>query len=415
MFARDPLPYTAPVTPVAFTAPATFVDPYPMARWLREHDPVHWSPELRGWVVTRYADVVASLHDSRLSADRQPPLEYLARVGREPFRPLFATMRLMFVFRDAPEHTRLRRAMHHAFTRRSIEGWRSEVQRQVATLLDAIAGRPGLDVIDDFARPLPLEIIRVLLGFPEEARARLQKWSDDMADFVGNLYHPPELLESVQRGVIEFATYLRALLAERRGAHTGATDVLTSLANVPDEQLTEDEIVANAIFLLAAGHTTTRDLIANGTAALLRDGAAAVEFRDHASDPAFAEAAVEELLRYESPVQMTGRVAHAAMTIGDKAVRPGDWVWLWTSAANRDPERFADPDRLILTRSDNRHLAFSTGIHFCLGAPLARLQAQIALPALFERFPAMRLRDEPLQWERRPAFRGLSSLPVDVA
>ena len=399
----------------AFTAPETFIDPYPMARWLREHDPVHWSTELRGWVVTRYADVVASLHDQRLSADRQPALEYLARVGREPFRPLFATMRLMFVFRDAPEHTRLRRAMHHAFTRKSIEGWRSEMQRVVTALLDAVGDRQNIDVIDDFARPLPLEIIRLLLGFPEDARERLQKWSDDMADFVGNLYHPPALLESIQRGIIEFATYLRELLAERRGAAADATDVLSALANVPDEQLTEDEIVANAIFLLAAGHTTTRDLIANGTATMLRDGSAAVEFRQHAADQAFVEAAVEELLRYESPVQMTGRVAHAALTIGDKSVRPGDWVWLWTSAANRDPDRFPDPERLLLTRTENRHLAFSTGIHFCLGAPLARLQAQIALPALFQRFPAMRLRDETLQWERRPAFRGLSSLPIDTA
>jgi cytochrome P450 len=395
-----------------FVQAETFADPYPLARWLREHDPVHWSPELRGWVLTRYADVSASLHDPRLSADRQPALEYLARVGREPFRPLFATMRLMFVFRDPPEHTRLRRAMQHAFTRRSIEGWRSEVQRQVAALLDAAADHPGMDVIDDFARPLPLETIRVLLGFPEDARERLQKWSDDMADFVGNLYHPPEQLEAIQRGVIEFADYLRALIAERRGVASGATDVLTTLANAPGDQLTEDEIVANAIFLLAAGHTTTRDLIANGTIALLRDGGATVEFRQHAAEPAFVEAAVEELLRYESPVQMTGRVAHATLTIEGKTIRPGDWVWLWTSAANRDPDRFADPDRLILTRTDNRHLAFSAGVHFCLGAPLARLQAQIALPALFQRFPALRLRDEPLRWERRPAFRGVSALPV---
>jgi cytochrome P450 len=400
------------VSVVAFTAPQTLVDPYPMARWLREHDPVHWSNELGGWVITRYADVVASLHDQRLSADRQPPLDYLARVGRESLRPLFTTMRFMFVFRDAPEHTRLRRAMHHAFTRRSIEGWRSAVQRLVTQLLDRLDGRQEIDVIDDFARPLPLEIIRELLGFPEDSRARLQSWSDDMAEFVGNLHHRPEQLEAVQRGILEFSEYIRALLAERRG--TAGTDVLTSLANATDDQLTEDEIVANAIFLLAAGHTTTRDLIANGTLVLLRDGAAADELRRGASEPAVVEAAVEELLRYESPVQMTGRLARAPVSIGDKTIRPGEWVWLWTSAANRDPDRFADPDRLILTRADNRHLAFSMGTHFCLGAPLARLQAQIAVPALLRRFPAMRLRDEPLKWEQRPAFRGLSSLTVEL-
>src|SRR5687768_10202925 len=156
---RDRSPYTARVN-LAFASPETFADPYPLARWLREHDPIHWSAELHGWVVTRYADVVASLHDSRLSADRQPALDQLKGGGLERLRALYETMRLMFVFCDAPEHTRMRRAMHHAFTRRSIEGWRSEVERLVSELLDAVEGRQEMDVIADFARPLPLAVIR---------------------------------------------------------------------------------------------------------------------------------------------------------------------------------------------------------------------------------------------------------------
>lgn len=398
----------------AFLRPETFADPYPLARWLRETDPVHWSAELHAWVLTRYADVVASLHDPRLCADRQPSFEQLAKTGLEPLRPLYGTLRKMFAFRDAPEHTRMRRAVHHAFTRRSIEGWRSEIQRLVGGLLDRVEGRSEMDVIADLALPLPLEIIRLVLGIPEDVQPRLQVWAEDVEQFVGNLSHSPDELMAIQGGILEFSEYLRGLLDERRRASGTATDLLTGLAHAPDDRLTEEEILANAIFLVVAGHTTTSDFVGNATLALLRSGAGAAELRERAAEPAFVETAVEELLRYDCSVQMTGRVARAPLTIGDKTIRAGEWVLPWFGAANRDPARFPDPDRLDLARTDNRHLAFGMGAHFCLGAPLARLQAQVALPALFQKFPDMRVQDVPLVWEQRPAFRGLASLPLDL-
>jgi cytochrome P450 len=398
----------------SFLSEETFADPYPLARWLRENDPVHRSPELHAWVLTRYADVVASLHDPRLPADRQPSADQLAKTGLEPLRPLYATLRRMIAFRDAPEHTRMRRAVQHAFTRRSIEGWRSEIQRLVGELLNPVERRSQMDVIADLALPLPLTIIRLVLGIPEDVQPRLRVWAEDVAEFVGHLSHSPDQLLAIQRGILEFSEYLRGLLDERRRGSGTGTDLLTGLAHAPGEQLTEEEILANAIFLVVAGHTTTRDLIGNSTLALLRSDAGAAELRERAAEPAFVETAVEELLRYDCPVQMTGRRARAPLTIGDKAIRAGEWVLPWFGAANRDPARFPDPDRLNLARADNRHLAFSVGAHFCLGAPLARLQVQIALPALFRRFPEMRLRDVPLVWERRPAFRGLTSLPLDL-
>jgi cytochrome P450 len=401
------------VTP-AFLTSETFADPYPLARWLREHDPVHWSDELHAWVVTRHADVVACLHDPRLSADRQPTEARVAGSGLAPLGPLYGVMRRMLLFRDAPEHTRMRRAMHHAFTRRTIEGWRSEVQRHVGALLQAVDGRSEIDVVADLGLPLPLGIIRLVLGIPEDVQPRLAIWSEDVARFVGNQIHPPDQLVEIQRSILEFSEYLRGLLDERRRGGQTATDLLTGLAHAPEDRLSEDEILANAILLVAAGHATTRDLIANGTLALLRSGAHAAEFRARAGDPGFVESAVEELLRYDSPVQMTGRIARAPLTVGGQTIRAGEWVLTWLGAANRDPERFADPDALMLERADNRHVSFSVGPHFCLGAPLARLQAQIALPALFEKYPRLRVRDVPLAWEERPAFRSLVALPLDL-
>jgi cytochrome P450 len=399
----------------SFLAPETFADPYPLARWLRENDPVHWSTELNAWVLTRYADAAASLHDPRLAADRQPSFEQLAKTGAEALRPLYETLRRMFAFRDAPEHTRMRRAVHHAFTRRTIEGWRTEIQRLVDGLLDKVQGRSQMDLIADLALPLPLEIIRLVLGIPEEVKPRLEVWADDVAQFVGNLSHSRAELLGIQAGILEFAEYLRGLLDERRRTEGTATDLLTGLAHAPGGQLTDDEILANAIFLVVAGHTTTRDFVGNATLALLRSGGAADDVRERATEPAFLEPAIEELLRYDCPVQMTGRVARAPLEIGDKAIRPGQWVLPWFGAANHDPAQFPDPERLNLARTDNRHLAFGGSAHYCLGAPLARLQAQIALPALFSRFPRLRVADAPLVWEHRPAFRGLTSLPLLLA
>lgn len=396
----------------AFLRPETFADPYPLARRLRQTDPVHWSAEFNAWVLTRYADVAASLHDPRLAADRLPQIDTLAEFGMESLRPLFATMRRMFLFLDPPAHTRLRKIMNRAFTRPGVEGLRAETQHLVDGLLDRVDGRPAMDVLVDLAQPLPLSVIRTVLGIPADAQPRLKSWSEDISRFFGNFFHTHQQLAVIQKSVLEFAQYLRGLLEERRrGASTGA-DLLSALAADRGDALSEDEVLANAILLVAAGHVTTTDLIGNGTLALLRNPGRAAEVRQSGNRAAFMEAAVEELLRCESPVQMTARLVKHDLDIGGRTIRQGQWVILWLGAANRDPARFADPDRLDFGRADNKHVAFGAGAHFCIGAPLARMQAQAALATLFRRFPAMRLQDEPLVWERNPTLRGLTSLPV---
>lgn len=409
------VPPDTPPSSVSLLSAETFADPYPVARLLREHDPVHWSRELGAWVLTRFADVSACLHDPRLAADRLPPLDRLAEFGLEPLRPLLSTVRRMFLFLDPPQHTRLRRTVNRAFTRPSIEAWRLEIERLVASLVDGLDGRDRADLLTDLAQPLPLSIIRLVLGIPEEAQPRLKAWSEDVSRFFGGFSHTHQLLATVQTSVLEFTEYLRALLDVRRRENDPARlDLLSVLARDHGERLTDDEILANAVLLVAAGHVTTTDLIGNGVWAVLRSPGHAAMLRERAGVPGFVESAVEELLRCESPVQMTARLVAEDLELGGRRIRRGQWVVLWLGAANRDPARFVDPDRLDFERGDNKHVAFGSGSHFCIGAPLARLQAQIALPAILRRFPAMRLADEPLVWEQNATLRGLTALPVQL-
>lgn len=387
--------------------------PYPLAERLREHDPVHWSRELGAWVITRYADVVAALHDPRLSAERLPSVEY-TRTHQPSFAPLFDVMRRTFLYHDGAEHARLRQAVHRAFTRTSIESRRPQIEAVTTRLLDAAAPRPELDVIAEFARPVSSFTIRLVLGFPDEVESRLQKWAEDTGRFVGSVSHPRAQLEAIQSTVLEFADFVRDLLADRRRSPVEPLDLLTALAQASGDRLSDDERVASVILLVTAGHVTTTDLIGNGTLTLLRHPTAATEFRARVHDRPFVDSTVEELLRMESPIQMIARLVREDLTIGGQQIRAGQWVLLWLGAANRDPARFDCAGELQLSRSDNRHLSFGSGAHFCLGASMARVQAQVALPALFGRFPEMRVKDVPLVWEQQPAFRGLTSLMVQL-
>ena len=395
-----------------FLTPDTFENPYPLARELREHDPVHWSAEFGAFVLTRYADVAASLHDPRLAADRLWALDRLQEFGMEHLRPLFTTMRRMFLFRDPPDHTRLRKIMNRAFTKPSVEGWRTETRRRLDELIDRAAPSGRMEVLADLAQPLPLFVIRVVLGIPPEAEPQLRRWSNDISRFFGTFVHTHRLLNAVQASVLEFTAYLEALLEEKRRSTEPGADLLSALVHDRADALTSEEVIANAILLVAAGHVTTTDLIGNSTVALLREPALADAVRARGSTPGFMELAVEELLRCESPVQMTARLVRQDLEIGGRQIRAGQCVVLWLGAANRDPARFPDPDRLDLARADNKHVAFGAGAHFCIGAPLARMQAQLVLPTLFTRFPDLRMDDAPLVWEQNPTLRGLTALPV---
>jgi cytochrome P450 len=390
--------------------PEVVADPYPALERLREEDPVHWSRILSGWVLTRYADVRAALADPRLSADRITPfLTRQAPTASEAVQALLHQVGLWVVFTDPPRHTRLRSALGRVFTGGVIETLRPRVESIVHGLLDCAAATGEMDVIRDFAYPLPVTVIGDLLGVPPGDHGQLKAWSDELATFVGSSLTTPDKYERAARGVAEMHEYFERIVARRRAAP--ADDLVTALlvAGERGDPLAEGELVASCVLLLFAGHETTTNLIGNGAFALLRHPAEARAWRE---DPALAASAVEELLRYDGPTPAMVRIAREDVRIDDRVIRRGDRLFLMINAANRDPQQFAAPDRLDLRRGDNRHLAFGHGIHFCLGASLARLEGQIALPALLARFPALTLETDAPEWVDSLIFRGMRSLPV---
>jgi cytochrome P450 len=383
--------------------PAVMADPHPYYRTMREQDPVHWNEALRAWFLTRHADVAELLRNDRLSADRRrserftPPPSGRERPGRS------------MLVSDPPDHSRLRNLVSKAFTPRMIELLRPRVEAIVADRLDRIAGRSEVDLIAEVAYPLPVIVIAEMLGVPAGDRVRFQEWSAMAArglDPILDARTQDQVLDA--RDALD--AYLLGIIAERRAEPRD--DLITALiaAEERGDALTEGELVVMCALLLIAGHETTVNLIGNGVLALLQDPGALDRLR---REPELAGTAVEELLRHGSPVQWTGRVALADVELGGRRIAANQSVVGILAAANRDPAVFADPDRLDLGRHPNPHLSFGRGIHFCLGGPLARMEAQILLPALLERFPELRLAGEP---EPRPTLnlRGLARLPVGL-
>jgi pimeloyl-[acyl-carrier protein] synthase len=389
--------------------PEVHEDPYPLYHQLRSEDPVHRSP-LGFWVLTRHADVLAVLRDPRMSRDpRRSERMELLRASAEVDELLSeeeAAPSMLFV--DPPDHTRLRALVSKAFTPGAVERLRPRVEAIVAELLDRVAGGGRMDVVEDLAYPLPVTVICELFGVPEADRDRFRAWSRELVRLLDPLV-AADALERALQARLALRGYLRELIATRRAQPTG--DLLSALIAAEDQgsQLSESELVSMCVLLLVAGHETTVNLIANGTLALLRhpETRAGLE-----ADAALPGSAVEELLRYDSPVQFTSRHALADLETGGRRVRAGETVIAVLGAANRDPAQFRDPDRLDLARAPNRHIAFGGGIHFCLGAPLARVEARIAISAMLARLPGMELGPEPPVRRDTVTLRGLSSLPV---
>jgi pimeloyl-[acyl-carrier protein] synthase len=384
--------------------PEFVADPYPTYQRLRADDPVHHSP-LGFWVLTRYEDVVAALRDPRLAKEAIAGF-VAARFGR----PMPA-MGLSMLDRDPPDHTRLRGLVNKAFTPRVVEVLRPHIQQIVDGLLDRVAAAGSMDLIEDFAYPLPVIVICEMLGVPVEDRERFKGWGLDIARGLDALLLPVDS-EVSQRNFAArhaLADYFRELIAERRAAPRG--DMLSALiaAEEAGDTLSEDELLATCILLLVAGHETTVNLIGNGTLALLRHPDQLHRLREN---PALIASAVEELLRYDGPVQRTTRIPNTDVTIGGRTIGKGEMVMLFIGAADRDPAQFPDPDRLDVARSDNRHIAFGWGIHFCLGAPLARVEAQIAINTLVQRLPKLALATDTPQFRESLTLRGLTTLPV---
>jgi pimeloyl-[acyl-carrier protein] synthase len=387
--------------------PDVLANPYPLYRRLRTEDPVHWDPFLHAWVVTRYADVVTVLH--RFSANRTPTPEQLTAIGLASLTPIARVMVRQMLFLDPPSHTRIRGLASQAFTPRRVERLRAHIQDIMDSLLDAVRPQGRMDVIEDLAAPLPAIVTAEMLGVPTRDHQLLKKWSAHFAEMLGNFQHNPDRAAGVLKSTEDMVAYFRdAVREQRERPRDGLVGALLA-AEIDGDRFTEDEVIANVIVTMVGGQETTTNLIGNGILTLLRNPQELARLRE---DPALVPSAVEELLRYESPSQHTARLAPDDVVLGGKLIRQRQAVIAVMGAGNRDPERFADPDRLDLGRPDNRHLAFGWAAHFCFGAPLARIEGQIAFSTILRRLPDLRLEPGPLVWRENLGLRGLTILPV---
>lgn len=389
-------------------APETLSDPYPIYARLREEAPIHRSP-VGVWLVLGYDEAVQILRDhDNFSVDHSNRLDTDA-VG-ERLGPTSAErgMENIMLFKDPPDHTRLRGLVNKAFTPRVVGSLRHRIVEIVNELLDAVEPRGEMDVIQDFAYPLPVTVIAEMLGIPEEDRVGFKRWSRQIAPILDPVISDEVFYQIAEAG-LGLAVYFDELIAKRREAP--GEDLITELIHAEEagDRLTPEELRATLILLLVAGHETTMNLIGNGTLVLLRNPAQMERLR---ADPALAKTATDELLRYDGSVHLTARTATSDVEIGGVTIGKGEMAMVILGAANRDPAQFPDPDRLDIGREPNRHLAFSAGGHFCVGATLARVEGQIAFETLVRRLPRLRLVDPDPPYRATITLRGLEALPV---
>jgi cytochrome P450 len=387
--------------------PEVLADPYPLYARLRTEDPVHWDPFLHAWVVTRYNDVQRVLLE--FSANRTPTPTQLTSMGLSQLSPIAKVMVKQMLFMDAPAHTRLRGLCSQAFTPSRVERLRSHIQEIADRLIDDVAPVGRMDLIHDFAAPLPATVTAEMLGVPISDHRRLKAWSADFAEMLGNFQHNPDRTQRVLSTLEQMTAYFRDAIREQKGKPGEGLVHALLVAEVDGDRLTEEEVVASLIVTMVGGQETTTNLIGNGILTLLRHPEVLEELR---ADLSLIPSAVEELLRFESPSQHTGRIAPADVEIGGKKIRARDAVMAVMAAANRDPEQFPDPDRLNIRRKENRHVAFGFGAHFCFGAPLARIEAQIAFSSLLRRLNHIQLEPGPITWRENLGLRGLKALPL---
>ena len=396
------------------TSPAFFADPYPFYHRLREADPVHWSDANGGWMLTRYDDVLATLKDTRHFSSRGRFSAVIERIPpdvRARVQPLEDHFKVGLIASDPPDHTRMRALVNRAFTPRVVEQLRPRIQALVDGYLDAVQDRGEMDVVRDLAYPLPATVIAELLGAPPEDRDRFKRWTAGIMAFQGTGRVRPEVIEESQRALLEMRAFLTDLAEQRRRAPR--EDLMSRLVEAEEEgeKLTHAELMTTCVTLLTAGHETTTSLIGSGLYTLLRHPDQLRVLRER---PDLMPSAIEEMLRYESPLQRNPRSVAADVELDGKRLRRGDYVMQVLGAANRDPAQFPEPDRFDVTRQPNRHVAFGFGIHFCVGASLARLEAPIAIESVLRRMPRLKLAvdHDAIRWHQHGLLRGLTSLPV---
>jgi cytochrome P450 len=390
-------------------SPKVQADPYPIYREMRRKDPVHWSELARAWFITSYAEVIDVLKDSRFSVQgtQQKSNERMGYRHDEQ-SPLRRINKRWMLFVDPPDHTRLRGLVNRAFTPKAVEELKPRIQQLVDGLLDQVQDRGHMDIVHDVGDPLPAKVLAYLLGLPDEDSAILKPW----ADVVGMGIDPilrPDVVVRINQVILEASEYFERQVELRR--KNPGDDLLSALISVEEqgERLSSDELLSLLFLFLAAGTETTTNLTCNGLYTILRYPDQLARLR---ADPTLIESAIEEFLRFETPVQVTGRVALEDIQVGGKLIRKGQPLGLLLGAANRDPEQFPDPDHLDIGRTPNRHDAFSFGPHFCVGAPLGRAEAAIAIGTVLRRFPNLKLQSETPQWRPTMNNRGLQTLPV---
>ena len=394
--------------------PKFLADPFPLFHQMRDEEPAYWSPRLKAWVLTRYDDVKrVCLDTERMSSDRlRPFFSTLPSAEAARMQELIRILTLWMVFRDPPVHTRLRRLASRVFHVRSMHALRPNIEALTAWLLDRIGERGELDFIAEFAGPLPALVIMDMLGVPRGELARFKRLSDEMALFIGSARVAADKYERAEAATHEMADLFRSLIAARRAKPE--RDLLSELVHLEDDgdRLSEDELIAMCVLLLFAGHETTTHHIANGLAALIRFPAQMHKLR---ANPSLAPAAVEELLRYDGPIGAQVRIVQEPQTFHGRDFKAGDRVFLMMNAANRDERAYPDPDVVDLDRNGPAHLTFGFGPHICLGFPLARLEGQVALPAVLAKWREIEPAASDIEWMDSMVLRGMTAFPIRVA
>jgi len=385
-------------------------NPYPLYRWLRTREPVRKDPLAPVWILTRYDDVATMLRDAKFRKDPFA-LDRLPRLVREqldatPDRVDSDAVSMLFL--DPPQHTRIRSLFARAFTPASLAALRSRIELICRKRLDRVHASGQMELIGDLAYPLPVFVIVEMLGFPAEDYEKFKRWSDEMTASLA-LNAKPEHHAIAAEARDQLRDYFDRVVLPMK--NRPADSLISRLLETEGQPggLSREEIFSNSVLLLAAGHETTTNLIGNGVVALMQNRD---QWAQLVADPLLVESAVEEILRYDSPVQWTSRLTGERMELGGRTIEAGEIILGCVGAANRDPSKFADPERFDIRRANNKHLSFGTGVHFCLGAALARMEAQIALSMLIERYPQMKWTGRKLSWMKGLTFRGVRFLPL---
>lgn len=393
--------------------PEVMANPFPVYARLREEDPVHWSPSMKSWIVTRYTDVRDLLLSDHLSVKRLAKFyAALPPQDAELLRDIIKYLNLWLAFRDPPDHTRVRRIMRHAFTAQAIEAMRPNIEEITHLLLDRLEakGLNSVDLIREYAMQLPAFVIMDLLDVPRDMLDAFKEWSDDMAVFIGGARNSGDKYERAARGCQKMSAYFAQLIQERTA--NPKPGFLMDLINARDDgdKLSDDELVATCILVLFAGHETTTNLIGNAVLMLLRHPEQLARLR---ADPALIDSTIEEVMRFDGPTNALVRVVAEDHELHGKTLRKGERVFVMVNSANRDPRMFDRAETFDITRRQNRHLTFGQGIHLCLGAKLAREEGRIAVEAVLNRFPDLALDpEEGPEWLDAMVPRGTRRLPV---